>query len=245
MQSPCLKAFHVHFPVRLTIDSGHDKGCMCRQTGPKSLQQYTVSSSGRWLLAIEGGWRNTQTFFKRDGHMLFFDGLVVENLDLVILAGILFMECNNISIHPASHQVCVGSDTYEYGANLTYGDRHAIRSLFVVLLGLLFSLQIMLVSMLHSVTVLSVRLDDSSVHQLRLVVGRYFYVLDLNSAIQLTSKGCHQCAAVAKSPVFAVEQSSYDPPETVGSNFAVDVLKRELILVVCECVTSFTAAFIH
>lgn len=127
MQSPCLKAFHVHFPVRLTIDSGHDKGCMCRQTGPKSLQQYTVSSSGRWLLAIEGGWRNTQTFFKRDGHMLFFDGLVVENLDLVILAGILFMECNNISIHPASHQVCVGSDTYEYGANLTYGDRHAIR----------------------------------------------------------------------------------------------------------------------
>ncbi|KAL1261417.1 hypothetical protein QQF64_006682 [Cirrhinus molitorella] len=88
--------------------------------------------------------------------------------------------------------------------------------------------------------------DLHRAHQLRLVVGRYFYALDLDLAIQLTSKGCHQCAALAKSPVFAVEQSSCDPPETVGSTFAADVLKREhqLILVVRECVTSFTAALL-
>lgn len=93
---------------------------------------------------------------------------------------------------------------------------------------------------------LHIRLDHSSAHQLRLVVSRYFYALDLESAIQLTSKGCHQCAALAQSPVFAVEQCSCDPPETVGSTFTADVLKRErqLILVICECVISFTAALI-
>ncbi len=102
-------------------------------------------------------------------------------------------------------------------------------------------------SVLHGLLMsLHIRLDHPSAHQLRLVVGRYFYALDLDSAIQLTSKGCHQCAALAKSPVLAVEQSSCDPPETVGSTFAADVLKRErqLILVVRECVTSFTGALL-
>ncbi|ROL49969.1 hypothetical protein DPX16_6377 [Anabarilius grahami] len=82
--------------------------------------------------------------------------------------------------------------------------------------------------------------------RLRLVVSHYFYALDLEAAIQHTSRGCHQCAALAKSPSFAVEQSSCDPPEAVGSSFAADVLKRarQLILVVRECVTSFTAALL-
>ncbi len=102
-------------------------------------------------------------------------------------------------------------------------------------------------SVLHGLLMsLHIRIDHPSAHQLRLVVGRYFYALDLDSAVQLTSKGCHQCAALAKSPVLAVEQSSCDPPETVGSTFAADVLKRErqLILVVRECVTSFTGALL-
>lgn len=93
---------------------------------------------------------------------------------------------------------------------------------------------------------LHIRLNHPSAHQLRLVVSRYFYALDLEAAIQHTSRGCHQCAALAKSPSFAVEQSSCDPPEAVGSSFAADVLKRarQLILVVRECVTSFTAALL-
>lgn len=45
-----------------------------------------------------------------------------------------------------------------------------------------------------------------------------------------------------KTPKVCVEQGSSDPPETVGSAFAADILKRErqLILVIRECVTSFT-----
>ncbi|KAI2646458.1 HPr kinase/phosphorylase [Labeo rohita] len=78
------------------------------------------------------------------------------------------------------------------------------------------------------------RLDQPSANQLRLVVSRYFYTLDLDSAIQHTSKGCHQCDALVKSPVIEVKQSSCDPPETVGSTSRV----------FCECVTSFTAALL-
>ncbi|KAL1265735.1 hypothetical protein QQF64_003762 [Cirrhinus molitorella] len=79
-----------------------------------------------------------------------------------------------------------------------------------------------------------------------LVVRRDTPLSNTAECIVVPRKGCHQCAALAKSPVFAVEQSSCDPPETVGSTFAADVLKRErqLILVVRECVTSFTAALL-
>lgn len=43
-------------------------------------------------------------------------------------------------------------------------------------------------------------------------------------------------------PTFCEKQSSSDPPETVGSSFAADVMRRErrIILVLRECVTSYT-----
>ena len=37
--------------------------------------------------------------------MFIFEGLVVENLDVDVLAGTLFMESNDIAVHPAKHQV--------------------------------------------------------------------------------------------------------------------------------------------
>lgn len=42
------------------------------------------------------------------------------------------MECNDISIRPARHQVCVGSNTYEYGARRTEGDTHTVRRAHVL-----------------------------------------------------------------------------------------------------------------
>lgn len=90
-------------------------------------------------------------------------------------------------------------------------------------------------------TSLHIKLDHPSCHQLKNVVSRYFYALDLEKA-ELTTITCHQCASLLKTPNVCVEQGSSDPPETVGSTFAADVLKRErqLILVIRECVTSFT-----
>lgn len=89
---------------------------------------------------------------------------------------------------------------------------------------------------------LHIKLDHPSCHQLKNVVSRYFYALDLEKAVELTTNTCHQCVSLLKTPNVCVEQGSSDPPDTVGSSFAADVLKRErqLILVIRECVTSFT-----
>lgn len=91
-------------------------------------------------------------------------------------------------------------------------------------------------------TSLHIKLDHPSCHQLKNVVSRYFYALDLEKAVELTTNTCHQCTSLLKTPNVCVEQGSSDPPETVGSAFAADALKRErqLILVIRECVTSFT-----
>ena len=56
------------------------------------------------------------------------------------------------------------------------------------------------------------------------------------------SKACQQCAALRKTPKVREEQSTSLPPDAVGVSFAADVIKpsRQLVLVLRECVTSFT-----
>ena len=44
-----------------------------------------------------------RTLFTCDGHVIAFEGLVLENLDSDILAGMPFMEVNDIAIRPAKH----------------------------------------------------------------------------------------------------------------------------------------------
>ena len=54
---------------------------------------------------------------------------------------------------------------------------------------------------------------------------------------------CHACCSIQKFPDKLIEQTSEDPPESIGISFAADVLKRsrQLIFVVYETVTSSTA----
>ena len=93
-------------------------------------------------------------------------------------------------------------------------------------------------------TALHVKLVHPSSHQLKLVVSRFFYALDLDRAIDQTTTSCHHCASLRSVPRALLEQSSCDPPESIGISFAADVLKRErqLIFILRECVTSFTSA---
>jgi len=65
----------------------------------------------------------------------------------------------------------------------------------------------------------------------------------MNKAIDRVTQACHQCAALRQTPKMREEQSSSPPPDAVGISFAADVVKRsrQLILVLHECVTSFTA----
>ena len=91
---------------------------------------------------------------------------------------------------------------------------------------------------------LHVKLNHPSRHQMKLVTQRYFFALDLDKALDWCSQSCHLCSSLKKVPSALVEQSTSDPPEGVGISFAADVMKRyrQLILVVRETSTSYTAA---
>ena len=82
--------------------------------------------------------------------------------------------------------------------------------------------------------------------QLKKVVNRYFYALNLDKAIERVSLGCHPCAALRHVPHAVIEQSTSDPPAAVGVSFAADIPKqsRQLILVLRECITSYTSTLL-
>ena len=101
-------------------------------------------------------------------------------------------------------------------------------------------------SFLHGlVTVLHIKLDHPSRHQLELVMKRH-NALDLTKAIERTYNSCHTCLSLQKFPDSLVKQASEDPPESIGISFAADILKRnrQLILLLRKTVTSYTAACI-
>ena len=93
-------------------------------------------------------------------------------------------------------------------------------------------------------TALHLKLSHPTAHQLKKVVSRYFYALDLEKAINSVTTGCHSCAALLHTTHTVSEQTTTDPPDTIGSTFAADILKRnrQLILVVRECMSSFTVS---
>ena len=94
------------------------------------------------------------------------------------------------------------------------------------------------------VTALHLRLNHPSKHQLLQVMKRHFYALDMTKAVDHMCDTCHVCCSLQKFPDKLIEQTSEDPPESIGISFAADVLKRsrQLIFVVRETVTSYTAA---
>ena len=84
--------------------------------------------------------------------------------------------------------------------------------------------------------------------QLKHVMTRHFFALDLDKSIDVTSNSCHQCASLKQVPSSPVEQSTSDPPppSNVGIRFSCDVIRRsrQFILLIRECITSFTSACI-
>ena len=95
-------------------------------------------------------------------------------------------------------------------------------------------------------TALHIKLEHPTSHQVKQVVIRYFFALDLDQSIDHTTSSCHQCATLKQFSCMLVEQSTCHPPEAVGVNFVADVIRcqRQFILVLRESVTSFTCACI-
>ncbi|XP_053402590.1 uncharacterized protein LOC128557938 [Mercenaria mercenaria] len=95
-------------------------------------------------------------------------------------------------------------------------------------------------------TAIHIKLDHPTKHQLEMIVKRYFFGLDMNKTIERVTNSCHICASIKKFPKALVDQSSGDPPDSIGISFAADILKRsrQCIFVLRETVTSYTKAVI-
>ena len=95
-------------------------------------------------------------------------------------------------------------------------------------------------------TTLHLKLSHPTKHQLKLVVRRNFYALDLYSAIERVTDTCHTCMSLLKLPHTLIEQSTTHLPDAIGVSFAADVIKRsrQLIFVIRETVSSYTSTCI-
>ena len=95
-------------------------------------------------------------------------------------------------------------------------------------------------------TAIHIQLDHPIAYQLKKVVGRYLYALDLDKAVDTVTEVCHQCTSLKRVPKIPIPQSSSDPPDGVGISFAADIFKRnrQNIMILRECVTSCTTSCI-
>lgn len=76
--------------------------------------------------------------FHRAGKEFIFEGLVVENLDVDVLAGTSFIKRNDTAVRPAKRQVILGNgSTHIYGSKNPSTPTTAARRASVLKLGLL------------------------------------------------------------------------------------------------------------
>ncbi len=92
------------------------------------------------------------------------------------------------------------------------------------------------------VTVLHIKLDHPSKHQLLMMMKRTFYALDMQAAVARVTNSCHMCVSLKKLPPQAVQHTTNEPPKVIGVSFAADILKRcsQNIIVLRDTTTSYT-----
>ncbi|CAC5413942.1 unnamed protein product [Mytilus coruscus] len=105
-QSPYFKAFYKHFPLELTLDTGAEVSMI--KASSADYIGVTIKKSNHSALQADGVTPlNTvgecHFTLSRDGIELQLEALVVNDLDVDILAGIPFMSSNDIAIFPSKH----------------------------------------------------------------------------------------------------------------------------------------------
>ncbi|PFX16773.1 hypothetical protein AWC38_SpisGene18921 [Stylophora pistillata] len=116
--SPSLGAFYMQQPVRLTLDTGAETS-MIKASLAHKLNLNIVKSNQKALLADGTTPLNVigedHITLSRTKMKLTLEVLVVENLDVDILAGIPFLIANDITICPATQEVTInGWETTKY-----------------------------------------------------------------------------------------------------------------------------------
>ena len=76
------------------------------------------------------------------------------------------------------------------------------------------------------VAALHIKLDHPTPHQLKQVLRRYFFALDLDRQVDQVYTSCHHCASLRSFPKPLIEQSTSETPPAVGTYFAADVVVR-------------------
>ncbi|CAG2216190.1 unnamed protein product [Mytilus edulis] len=61
------------------------------------------------------------------------------------------------------------------------------------------------------ITSIHIKLDHPSCHQMKSILQRYFYALDMDKAIESVTSSCHQCVSLLKTPKVREEQNSAEP----------------------------------
>jgi hypothetical protein len=118
-QLPFLDTFYGHHTLCVTIDSGAETNMMrnsvARYFGATITNntQVVYQVDGRSPLTVCG---ETRVTLSRDGRQFVLEALVIEDMDVDILAGVPFMDTNDIYLRPARRQVILGDGTtYVYG----------------------------------------------------------------------------------------------------------------------------------
>ncbi|MCG7866391.1 MAG: hypothetical protein JAY74_08440, partial [Candidatus Thiodiazotropha taylori] len=130
-RSPQIKVFFKHHPLQLILDTGAEismiKTSVAQSIGAtinKSTQK-ALQADGVTPLSIAG---ETRLLVSRDNVELKLEALVVNDLDIDILAGIPFMTVNDISLRPSRQQILIGdSQVFYYGQSLSNSSVNRIR----------------------------------------------------------------------------------------------------------------------
>ncbi len=91
-------------------------------------------------------------------------------------------------------------------------------------------------------TAIHLRFGHPTAHQLKRLVRRYFYAINLDKCAEDVSAACDTCNSLKFVPEELCVHTTSSSPTAVGTTFAFDVMKRErqLIAILRETVTSYT-----
>ncbi len=135
-QSPYLDVFYKHHPLHITIDSGATGNMMSASTTDRlglkvhKTTQKAHQADGSSPLIVLG---ETRLSLTHDTNQMIFEGLVIQNLDVDVLAGTPFMELNDVAIRPSKKQVTIGEDImYTYSPTNNSIRHHSIRRAHIV-----------------------------------------------------------------------------------------------------------------
>lgn len=74
-------------------------------------------------------------------------------------------------------------------------------------------------------TAFHLRFEHPSSHQLKRIMSRYFYAINLDKFVDIVTYACYLCNGLKFVSAGICAQSSEVPPSQVGTSFAFDVIK--------------------